>query len=99
MGSISLEHKETITKFGENSMLKKIVVNYIQHLTNFQHLTYFQLGKEVRSRQRAEEKSQRQDKRYDEYNWLDLVVQGKLNELKVLEVPRQKQIEQAWKKG
>ena len=29
-----------------------------------------------------------QDKSYDEYNWLDLVVQGKLNELKVFELDK-----------
>ena len=53
MGSISLEHEETITEFAERFYVKKeYVVTYIQHLTNLQH------GKEIRSRQRAKEKSQ-----------------------------------------
>ena len=83
LDTISLEQEESITEFAEKFYVKRnYVVNYVQHLTNLQHT------KDIRSRQRAKDKSQREDKGYDDYNWLDLVVKGELENLKVMELDK-----------
>ena len=83
VGTIYLQHEETITEFPEKLYVKNnYVTNYVQHLTNLQH------GKDIRSKKRAKDKCQRDKKGYDDYSWLDLVVSGKLESLKVVELDK-----------
>ena len=55
------------------------IINYVKHLTNLRHT------KGIRARQRARDKTERAGKSYDNYDWLDLVVNRRLNNLKVVE--------------
>ena len=82
-GEISLENQEEITKLSETFYVKReYVVASIEHLTNLQ------LTKNIRANTREEEQGQRKEKEYNEYDWLNLVLEGKLNTLKVCELDK-----------
>jgi hypothetical protein len=46
------------------------------------------LTKNIRANTREEEQGQRKEKEYNEYDWLNLVLEGKLNTLKVCELDK-----------
>jgi hypothetical protein len=92
--SIFLDQEDLITEFSDKFYVKReYVVNYIQHLTNLHHT------KGIRARQRARDKVEREGKDYDDYNWLDLVVNGKLKSLKVVELDKYLDKNKLSKKG
>ena len=76
-----MQQQAEITKFSETFYVKReYVVGCVDHLTNLQ------LRKQIRARTREVEQNRRKEKKYEEYDWLDLVLQGQLNKLKVQEL-------------
>ncbi|CAB4010191.1 histone chaperone rtt106-like, partial, partial [Paramuricea clavata] len=92
--SISLDQQESVTKFSDKYYVKReFVANYVQHLTDLRH------AKDIRARQRVRDKTEREGKSYDDYNWLDLVVNRKLINLKVVELNKYLDKNKLSKKG
>ena len=80
-GKISLQQQDEITKFSETFYVKReYVVGCVEHLTNLQ------LMQQIRERTREAEQNRGKRKTCEEYDWLDLVLQGQLNKLKVQEL-------------
>jgi hypothetical protein len=53
-----------------------------------QHLTNLRAGKKIRENERRAEQARRNEKTYEEYNWLELVLRGELGKLKVVELDK-----------
>ena len=82
-GEISLQQQDEITTFSETFYVKReYVVASIEHLTNLQST------KQIRSRGRAEEQRHRKERKYDEYDWINLVLQGELSKLTIPELDK-----------
>ena len=60
----------------------KHVEAYVQHLQNLKNV------QEMRMRTRLSQKKEKKIKPYQDYNWLDLVVHGKLSSLQVAELDK-----------
>ncbi|CAB4030308.1 Transient receptor potential cation channel subfamily A member 1 [Paramuricea clavata] len=89
-GEISLENQEEITKLSETFYVKR---------TSIEHLTNLQLTKNIHANTREEEQRQRKEKEYNAYDWLNLVLEGKLNTLKVCELDKYIDENKLCKKG
>ena len=82
-GKICLEDKESITEFAHKFCVEeKHVVAYVRHLHNLQIL------QTMRSRTRKQTSKRRQDQPYDQYDWKELVMNGKLEKLLVSELDK-----------
>ncbi|CAB4011421.1 Transient receptor potential cation channel subfamily A member 1 [Paramuricea clavata] len=82
-GEISLQQQDEITTFSETFyVIREYVVASIEHLTNLQST------KQIRSRGRAEEQRHRKERKYDEYDWINLVLQGELSKLTIPELDK-----------
>ena len=80
---LSLTDQDKISDFASRYYVKReYVVNYIQHVTNLQ------LGKEIRSRERKRKQTEKRDKLYGEYNWLELILKGELEKLNIQELDK-----------
>ena len=75
---LSLKDQDKITDFSVKFCVKKeYVISYLQHLTNLK------MAREIQSRDRKRIQLETRDKRYDEYDWTELVLKGKLQKLKI----------------
>ena len=71
--------KEYATKFAVD---EKYVRSYLEHLTTLR------LKESIRSTQRQTDKSKRDLKTYNEYDWLDMSLKGTLQQLTVKELEK-----------
>ena len=82
-GKICLEDKASIQEFAHKFCVEeKYVVSYVRHLKNLQIL------QNMRSRSRKQSSKKRQDQTYDQYDWKELVMNGKLGKLLVSELDK-----------
>ena len=80
---LSLKDQDKITDFSVKFCVKKeYVISYLQHLTNLN------IAGEIRSRDRKRIQLETRDKSYDEYDWAELVLKGKLQKLKIIELDK-----------
>ena len=69
------------------------MISYLQHLTNLK------IAREIRSRDRKRIQLETRDKSYDEYDWTELVLKGKLQKLKIIELDKYLDKNQLSKRG
>ena len=80
---LSLNDQDKVTDFASNFCVKKeYVVVHLQHLTNLA------LVKEIRSKQREKQRIQKKNKTYEEYESLEMALNGKLSGLTIPELDK-----------
>ena len=82
-GKINLEDTEGIREFSQKFCVQDSYVNtYIQHLQDLKIL------QGIRANNRKESSQQRQQKAYKDYDWKELVINGRLGKLLVSELDK-----------
>ena len=78
-GEISTANEESINEFAQKYCVEEIFVKkYLEHLQELKTM------EEIRSRSRKGEQQKRKEKKYDQYDWLKLAMDGSLKSLKVI---------------
>ena len=91
---LSLKDEHKIAVFADKFGVKKeYVVSYIQHLINLS------LTREIRSRERERQRVQKKSKTYEEYDWLEMAMDGKLSNLTIPELDKYLDKNELTKKG
>ena len=79
--SKQLNDEVAISRFAEKYIVSvNSVKNYIEHLRNLERM------KNIRSRHRLEVQKKRENKNYNDYDWLQLFISGTLEKLNVKEL-------------
>jgi hypothetical protein len=80
-GKISLNDKDAIEEVAAKLAINEtLVVSCIEHLRNLE------ANKERRERERMKIKDKKENSKFEDYNWLELVLSGKINKLLVVEL-------------
>lgn len=80
-GKISLDDKDAIKETAAKLAINEtLVVSCIEHLRNLE------ANKERRERERMKNKEKKENSKFEDYNWLELVLSGKINKLLVVEL-------------
>ena len=81
--SKQLNDEAAISRFAEKYIVSvNSVKNYIEHLRNLERM------KNIRSRHRLEVQKKRENKNYNDYDWLQLFISGTLEKLNVKELDK-----------
>jgi hypothetical protein len=80
-GKIYLENQHVITEtVARLAIDESLVISSIEHLRNLE------ANKERRERERMKNREQKENSKFEDYNWLELVLSGKINKLLVVEL-------------
>ena len=80
-GDLNLEDETKIAEFGERFCVK---MEYVRD--SIQHLTNLKFAREIRAKKRATDRDLRKERTVHDYDWIDLVMNGKLKGLTVDEL-------------
>ena len=82
-GEISLDDKDAIEETA-----RKLAIGEVCVISCIEHLRDLSINKERRDRTRAVNRERKVNAKYEDYDWLELVITGKINGLLVLELDR-----------
>ena len=82
-GNISLNEHETIEKTA-----KKLNIEICHAVSCLEHLRSLDIGKSRRVGDKDTKRQQRNDMKYEDYDWMQLVISGKISKLYVFELDR-----------